>query len=298
MDHTSSGKRAASEGSSGTVRGYRRTAPSSRSAKLAATSLKARYWSSRANSRSRASSSSMSSASSTSPCGKSRAALRSRSVAAITRNSLAWPRSSSSAARRWAMNSSVTWASAISVMSSWCREISPSKRSNGPSKFARCTENGELPRGAPGDAGAGGARSGSVVSGCGATGHELPSELAVGVRAVVRRRVARDRLGGDRRVGELHRAPDDGVQQLVPEGLMDAFDHLARVQGARVEHRRDDAVEVQPGVEPVAHLLDRLDEERDAAQGEELALERDEHAVGGRERVDGQEAERGLAVDQ
>ena len=39
------------------------------------------------------------------------------------------------------MNSSVTWDSAISVMSSLCLEIRPSSRSNGPSNTSRCTSN-------------------------------------------------------------------------------------------------------------------------------------------------------------
>ena len=93
MRQTSSGSSAARCGSSWTVRGNRRPSVASRSATNAATCLYARYCSSRANSRSRASSSSRSSASSTSPDGSSRAALRSSSVAATTRNSLAWPRS-------------------------------------------------------------------------------------------------------------------------------------------------------------------------------------------------------------
>ena len=59
---------------------------------------------------------------------------------ATTRNSLAWSRSSSSpSARRWAMNSSVTFDSAISVTSSLCLPISCSSRSNGPSKLVSWT---------------------------------------------------------------------------------------------------------------------------------------------------------------
>src|SRR6202451_4855045 len=46
------------------------------------------------------------------------------------------------------MNSSVTLDSDTSVMSSWCLEISPSSRSNGPSKMSRCTSKASAPRGA------------------------------------------------------------------------------------------------------------------------------------------------------
>src|ERR1700759_1799331 len=45
------------------------------------------------------------------------------------------------------MNSSVTWDSATSVMSSLCLEIRPSSRSNGPSNTSRCTSK---PAGAAG----------------------------------------------------------------------------------------------------------------------------------------------------
>src|SRR5580658_2701688 len=43
------------------------------------------------------------------------------------------------------MNSSVTWDSDTSVMSSLCLEISPSSRSNGPSKTSRCTSKAPVP---------------------------------------------------------------------------------------------------------------------------------------------------------
>src|SRR3984957_5415239 len=46
------------------------------------------------------------------------------------------------------MNSSVTLDSDTSVMSSLCLEISPSSRSNGPSKTSRCTSKAPTPRGA------------------------------------------------------------------------------------------------------------------------------------------------------
>ena len=102
----------------------------------------------------------------------------------------------------------------------------------------------------------------------------------------------------DRGVRELHGAADDGLEHVVAERVDDPLQHLARVQRARVVHRREHAVERDRGVEPVAHLVDRLDEHRDAAQREELALERDDHAVARGERVDGEQAERRLAVDQ
>ncbi|OEI67226.1 Uncharacterized protein Cus16_3127 [Curtobacterium sp. ER1/6] len=108
----------------------------------------------------------------------------------------------------------------------------------------------------------------------------------------------RDRTCRDGGVRELDGPADDRVEHVVVEGLDDALHDLAGVQGPRVVHGREDAVEPQGGVQAVAHLVDRLDEERDAAQGEELALERDEDAVRRGERVDGEQAERRLAVDE
>ena len=75
--------------------------------------------------------------------GSSRAALRSSSVAATSRNSDACPRSQSSsvawAALMWLMNSSVTWASATSVMSSFC--LDEAEQQVEAEKTSRCTSN-------------------------------------------------------------------------------------------------------------------------------------------------------------
>src|SRR5690606_32728186 len=129
-------------GSSPTARGYRRPCSASTSAIQPDTILNARYCSSRANSRSRASNSARSSGSSTSPDGSSRAALRSSRVAATTTNELVCSRSQASpAALMCAMNSSVTLDNATSVMSSLCLEMSCSSRSNGPSKLSSRTLN-------------------------------------------------------------------------------------------------------------------------------------------------------------
>ena len=91
------------------------------------------------------------------------------------------------------MNSSVTLASAISVMSSLCLEISPSSRSNGPAKTSRCTSNGVLPPRRvitpPGVSSTrGGAELGRVglghgASGRAAAGDELAGQLPVGLGA-------------------------------------------------------------------------------------------------------------------
>src|SRR5216683_1170982 len=55
------------------------------------------------------------------------------------------------------MNSSVTWESATSVMSSLCLEMSASSRSNGPSNTSRCTWNPPVPPSSAAPGGPGGA---------------------------------------------------------------------------------------------------------------------------------------------
>ena len=142
---STSGSSVENRSSSPTERGCRRASPAIRRSRMPATCLNALYCSSRANSRSLASSSARSSSSSTSPCGSSRAAFRSSRVEATSRNDVVCSRSQTSPpALMCAMNSSVTWDSATSVTSSLCLLIRLSSRSKGPSKFDRCREKPAL----------------------------------------------------------------------------------------------------------------------------------------------------------
>src|SRR6478736_10366694 len=145
-----------------------------------------------------------------------------------------------------AMNSSVTRASATSVMYSWCFEISPSSRSNGPSNTSRCTWNGtERPRPVTGAASS---TTTTFSSGGVAAGDELASQLPVGLGTCVGGRVGGDRLRGDRGVGELHGPRDDRAEDVVAERLDDARDDLTAVQRAAVVHRGQDAVDLEARV--------------------------------------------------
>ncbi len=98
--------------------------------------------------------------------------------------------------------------------------------------------------------------------------------------------------------GNLTVRPMTVSRHVVSERLDHALEHLARVQRAGVVHRGEDAVELDRRVEAVAHLVDRLHQQGHAAQREELALERDQYSVRGGQRVDGQQTERRLAVDE
>src|SRR6478736_9505541 len=98
------------------------------------------------------------------------------------------------------MNSSVTFDSETSVMSSSCLAMSESSRSNGPSKFVRATRNAGSPA----------VPEASVcvastwpASGDGATEDQLPGQLPVRLRRLVLGGEARDGRRGDRRVGKL-----------------------------------------------------------------------------------------------
>ena len=65
-----------------------------------------------------------------------------------------------------------------------------------------------------------------------------------------------------------------------------------------VEHGRDHAAHLQLRIGELAHVGDRLEQLRDAAMAERLALERNEHLVGRGQAVDREHAERRRAVDQ
>ena len=68
--------------------------------------------------------------------------------------------------------------------------------------------------------------------------------------------------------------------------------------GPAVEHRQDDALDREVGVEVVADEIERGEQLGQSFQGVVLALERDEHGVGGGQGVDGQQPERRRAVDE
>ena len=88
-----------------------------------------------------------------------------------------------------------------------------------------------------------------------------------------------------------HGALDDGFEDLVTEGLHQVGHHFPAVKGPRVVHRGEHAVDLQARIEAVLNLVDGFHEQRDGAQGEEFTDERDDDAVGGGQRVDGEEPE-------
>src|SRR5882757_5265911 len=184
------------------------------------------------------------------------------------------------------MNSSVTEASATSVMSSLCLAIRPSNRSNGPWKTDRCTWN--APR--TGSAATSGATAvGSAMAafiimnrnrpeGPGPprppcptsrstrwpvvqsvrseTLQDLAGQLAVGLGAVGGGGVGGDRFPDHGGLRESDGASDGGVEHRVAECLDDPGEHLAAVHGPGVVHGGQDALQAQLRVEPLLHLGD------------------------------------------
>ena len=177
-----------------------------------------------------------SSASSTSASGSSRAALRSSSVAAMTRNSVVSSRSGVVAERREVRDEVVgdpvqgqlgdvelVLADQLQQQVERAGEVvqpdgepAPAALPVRPVTTAALVEQGVTGRGPRGPAGG------------------RP-------RARRRRRPGRDRLAGDRGLREPHRPVDHRLEHEVAERLPDPVLHLAGVQGARVEHRGQDA---------------------------------------------------------
>ncbi len=69
-------------------------------------------------------------------------------------------------------------------------------------------------------------------------------------------------------------------------------------RGALVVHRQHDALDLQRRIEVLLHGFDRLQKLRQTFEREELRLQRHEHGVRCGERVDGEDVQRGRAIDQ
>src|SRR5918996_1725046 len=110
--------------------------------------------------------------------------------------------------------------------------------------------------------------------------------------------VLEDRRALHGRFGVPDRLADAGLVDEVAEALLEDLDRLARVQRPAVEHRRQDALDLDLGIEVLAYHRERVLELHKPAEREVLALDRDDHAVRGHERVDREQAERRRRVDE
>src|SRR5699024_7021127 len=181
-------------------------------------------------------------------------------------------------------------------MSSSCEWISWSSRSKGPSKCASATRK-------PVSSGCWGSVTRTYFSATTLTSagrglvllsdalDDLRREVAVLDRTGGLRGPAADRLAGHGGLRETDGAGDDRVEDLIPEGLNEALHDVAGMQRAAIEHGHQDAQDRELEVEAVAHLLDRVHQQREATQGKVLGLHRDHHGIRAGERIDREQTE-------
>src|SRR3954469_7428628 len=130
-----------------------------------------------------------------------------------------------------------------------------------------------------------------------AMGEDLLREVAVRARGLSGWVVLEDGAAADRRLGELDRLADPGLEHELAEVLLEDLHRLLGVDSPRVEHRRQDSLDLDAGVEVLPDHRERVLKLDEAAHREVLALDRDDHLVRGGERVHGQQPEAGRRVD-
>src|ERR1044072_737521 len=132
-----------------------------------------------------------------------------------------------------------------------------------------------------------------------AMGENLLSEFAVVAGGLAVGLIGHDRRTADGRLGELDRLLDAGLEDELAEVLFEDLHSLLGVDGPGVEHRREDSLDLDIGVEVLADHRKRVLQLDETAHREVLALDRDDHLVGGGQGVDGQqtEARRGIDAD-
>ena len=94
-----------------------------------------------------------------------------------------------------------------------------------------------------------------------------------------------------------HVAHDHRLVDLVGEVFLHLSADLRGQLRAAVEHRKEEAVDLELGVQAFADRSDRIDHHRQPFKREIFALQRNHHTVGGSERVDHQQAQTRRTVD-
>src|SRR5690554_6373982 len=124
---------------------------------------------------------------------------------------------------------------------------------------------------------------------------ELTRKIHVAIRAARRRIIKDDGLAIRRRLGQPHIPRDDRAIDM--EMSPDFISHLIGEVIPRVEHRQQDAVNIERRVQRGAHTLNRIDELAKPLERIIFALKRDDHKIGTGELVDRQRAEGRGAVE-
>ena len=128
-------------------------------------------------------------------------------------------------------------------------------------------------------------------------GQNLLSELPVVVGGVALRIVLEHARAANRRLGELDRLADPRLEDQLAEVLLEDLHRLLGVDGPRVEHGRQDALDLHSRVEVLTDHLERVLKLDQPPHGEILALYGDDHLVGRGQGVDGQQPEAGRRID-
>ena len=100
-----------------------------------------------------------------------------------------------------------------------------------------------------------------------------------------------------RRLAEPDVAWDDGLEDLAREVAMNFLSDLNRHARPPIEHGEHNTADLEIGVQPLPNELDGLEQMREPLQGVELALERNDHAIGGDECVDRKKPQGWRAID-
>src|SRR5580692_8983929 len=93
--------------------------------------------------------------------------------------------------------------------------------------------------------------------------------------------VGQNRLAKARRLSQAYAPRNDGVEYLLFEKIAQVGGNLPGQIGAVVEHRQKNALDSQRVLKGFADPFNGINEFRNAFQGEEFALYRHKHGIGG-----------------
>jgi hypothetical protein len=128
-------------------------------------------------------------------------------------------------------------------------------------------------------------------------GENLLGEFDVAFRSSGADIVSENRFAVAGGLGEANAAGNHGFEDLAWEELPEILrDHASEV-GAVIEHGEQDSLDAEVMTEGVADLVDGVHELGDPFESEELALDGDEHRVGGDQGIEGEQVEGGRAID-
>src|SRR5437588_6661839 len=125
----------------------------------------------------------------------------------------------------------------------------------------------------------------------------LPCKVAEGTRGVRTGCIFGNRLSGERRLAQLHRVLDHGVEDAMVAQLPQVLEHLASEDRPAVEQGCEQAGDLEVVVELELDGVDHLDQRSQPLDGVVLRLHRDDDSAARYQCVDGQQTERRWAVD-